>query len=722
MLAILIGILGVIVSGLMGLLVCSNFESPSTTHRQAFFARGGALTKKTNYILLNHLNEPNISSIIYFELFNKYKKTMKSVDPKFDKFVIDSKASDHAIGYNAIDNPYTIDEKVDDYVILHDAKAGVVLIRYTVPDEPSQIKFSVRFTNKKALDDWKNNKSFVDNKTKLDLDKHIKELSKTDTFKQAGRDQTSLFDFYAVHTLDKDSILNTKHWYIAPKLDGTTYALVTYKQKIYAINKSYCECITGITGEFLDNDMILLCERLPNDEFHIFDILYYGDKYYGADAFYARYNYMNNTLKHTISNAGVPGMYLQEYCNVHPRNNSYKKCLTDIKERRVDLNTRGIGTDGFIFQPAGSRYYKEPVFKWKSHKELSIDLMCKDKRLYIAEKGQLIPMDKFLMTANKLLSTNVDIKLEKSTGVDRPSLTILEYTFDQDLKTQAYTLKFGRLRDDKFKPNSITVLEKMVYHLDINMEFDDINGETGFLLRSYMRSFQDSTLIPKIAERTTLYDLGAGDGRMVKIWKKKNLNVYASEPFKPSFEKLKIKVPKSFMLMGEDPKIKKVIKAGTMDYVYMSYNLHFFFKSEQTLKGLITNLQYLTKVGSYVIGISLDGEKVREKLSELNSNNTEIKEAAQSILDNKSFVISQKKTSKPQTGYGQAIEITMKNKTGLVKSQTEYLTDFDLFTKKMEVIGFKLEETGFVPEHETLSDANNWFASSTRFWRFLRVS
>lgn len=707
MLQILIGILGVIVSGIIGLLVCQCSTSGEVS--------GGAFRvpkKSTYYLLLNHLNDPNISSIIYYKLLEKYKTTLKPTSPKSSKFVIDIKSSDHNIGYNVIENPYVIDEEISDYVMLQDTKAGVILVRYSVPNEPTQIKFSIRFTSKDSLDTWiGKNDTFVDNKTKLEIAKHIKESLQSDTFKPQSRDPSAIFDFYAVHTLDKDSILNNRHWYIAPKLDGTTYALVTYKQKTYAINKSHCELISSISGKFAENDMILLCERLSNNEFHVFDVLQFGEKYYGMDAFYARYNFMNNTLKHTISNDGITNIHLQEYCNVHPRNNSYKTCLSTVKEQRVELNKKGINTDGFIFQPAGSRYYKEPVFKWKSHSEVSIDLLYANNRLFIAERGQLVPIDKFLKTSNKQLSTNVDIKIDKIVAT-RPNLTIQEYEFVQDPKKEnTYTLKYGRLREDKNKPNSIAVLETMMYHLDINMEFDDINGETIFLLKGYMREFQHNTLIPKIAERTTLYDLGAGDGRMARIWKKKNLNVYAIEPDPKFFAKLQTRIPKSFQLTGEDPAIKKLITKGTIDYVYMSYTLHFMFKNEKTFKNFILNLQHLTKKDSYVIGVSLDGEKVREQLSK-----------DKELLDNKSFVIKPKKISKTRSQYGQSIEITMKNKTGLVSNQTEYLTDFELFTKKMEVIGFNLEETGFVPEHETLSPSNNWFANSSRYYIFKRMS
>jgi hypothetical protein len=701
MLEILIGLLGVIVSGIIGLLVC---QPDCSTH----YIRGGSIAKNnTAYILLNHLNEPRVSSIDYYKLLEKYKTTMKPTDPKFIKFVINSKLSDHDIGYDAIENPYVIDEPIDTYVMLSDLKAKIVLIRYTVPDEPTQIKFSIRFSNKDALDKWiDDNKTFVTNKAKLEVSAHIKELIRSDPFKQASRDPRMLFDFYAVHTLDQTSILTNKHWYIAPKLDGTTYAVVTYNQKMYAINKSHCEYITTIKEE---KNMILLCERLSNDDFHIFDILYYGDTYYGTDAFYARYNFMNRSLKNDLVANDIPGMYLQEYCNVHPRNNTYKQCLSVVSQLRTDLNDRGIGTDGFIFQPAGSRYYKEPVFKWKSHSEVSIDLMLVDKKLFVAERGQLVPIDKFIKAST---STDVEVKMGKFDSTI-PSLTIQEYVFTQNPKNKnSYTITHGRLRDDKFKPNSIAVLETIMYHLDINIGFDDINGETIFLLKSYMREFQNTTLIPRIANNTTLYDLGAGDGRMARIWKKKNLDVYAIEPDPKFFAKLKTRIPKSFQLTGEDLSVQKEVKKGLMDYVYMSYNLHFFFKDEKTLKNLILNLQYLTKKGSYVIGISLDGDKVRDQLSK----------DSDLLKNNKSFAITPKKISKVRSQFGQSIEITMKNKTGLVTDQTEFITDFELFNKKMEVIGFNLEQTGFVPSHETLSPANNWFASSSRYWIFKKMS
>jgi hypothetical protein len=695
--SVFIGIISIVFAVLMCLLnVCSNDSNVVT---------GGKTLSSSGFILINHINGFDISPIYYYNVINN-DNDFRLVDAiGVESYDIIEKTSNRNTGYLAISNVYHIDTlNISKSYMYENKSIGIVVVKYITIDNPTEIVHSIRFSSSNSLTKYMSN--YVTNKLKCELTSHIHTLINS----TASLSSSKIFDFFAVHTLDKEIIINNRSWFIAPKLDGATYAVVTYKNIIYAINNSYVEIINGSTKNDID-DSLFICERIDNS-YHILDVLYYDNKFIGHEPFYARYGVLKN-----IDISMFPHFYKQDYCNVHPHRNTYRDCLNSISEMRIKHNENGIGTDGLIFQPAGARYFKDAVYKYKNYDELSIDLLNIDNKLYVTSKGQHLLLADYLKTANENLKTSVNIDISKISVNNNKSkiLLVQEFKFvnnSSDRNHVHYVLTYNRDRQDKYKPNSTSVLDKMVYLLDIKINFDDINGETIYLLKSYLRIFQESTLLPFIKKnegsKSTLLDLGAGDGRMSKFWKDKKLTVTAIEPDVEFFKTLKNRISDSHLLTGEDPKIKKLIKPGSMQYIYMSYNLHFFFKNSKTLSSLISNIDHVSDTGSYLIGISLDGTKVRDQLK-LDST----------LLDNQSFVI--KETSDiTKSSFGNEINITMKNKSGLVQKQIEYLSDFDLFTSKLQKIGFTLVKSEFVPPHETLSESNNWFATSTRYWIFHR--
>jgi hypothetical protein len=703
---VLIGMISVLLAMLMSITnICSSSSSSIIN------ITGGKMVSSSGFILINHINGFDISPIYYYNIINSNKDFILIDAVYVESYNIIEKTSNRDAGYLAISNVYHIDTlNISKSYMYENKSIGVVVVKYITKDNPTEIVHSVRFSSSNSLTKYMTN--YVTNKLKCELTNHIHTLVNSN----ASLPSNKIFDFFAVHTLDKEIIINNRSWFIAPKLDGTTYAVVTYKNIIYAINNSYVEIIESVTKNVNDiKDSMFICERIDN-AYYILDVLYYNNKFIGQEPFYARYGVLK-----TIDISIFPHFYKQEYCNVHPHRNTYRDCLNSISEMRIKHNDNGINTDGLIFQPAGARYFKDAVYKYKNYDELSIDLLNIDNKLYVTDKGQLLLLSDYLKTANVNLKTSVNIDISNTSVniVKNNILVVQEFMFVKVENKRgsggsdvSYVLTYNRDRQDKYKSNSTSVLDKMVYLLDIKINFDDINGETIYLLKSYLRIFQESTLLPFIKKnegsKSTLLDLGAGDGRMSKFWKDKKLTVTAIEPDIEFFKTLKNRIADSHLLTGEDPKIKKIIKPGSMQYIYMSYNLHFFFKNSKTLSSLISNINHVSDTGSYLIGISLDGTKVRDQLK-LDST----------LLDNKSFVI--KETSDiTKSSFGNEITITMKNKSGLVQKQIEYLSDFDIFTSKLQKIGFTLVKSEFVPPHETLSESNNWFATSTRYWIFHR--
>jgi len=197
---------------------------------------------------------------------------------------------------------------------------------------------------------------------------------------------------------------------------------------------------------------------------------------------------------------------------------------------------------------------------------------------------------------------------------------------------------------------------------------EGLKGETVFLMTPWLRQWQLSYIPPLVDfAAINIFDIGIGTGRSLKLWKELGAEeVNGVEPNLDNIANLQKKnigmLGKVLPVGGEDfERISKEFPKGKTDFVLMSYSLTFFIK--KNMDNLVKTINYLTHSGSFFCGIGMDGNKIKEYLG------------SSEKLDNSVFSLEMKDPKED------LINLTIKNKFTLVKSQDEYLVDIPKFLK-----------------------------------------
>ena len=127
------------------------------------------------------------------------------------------------------------------------------------------------------------------------------------------------------------------------------------------------------------------------------------------------------------------------------------------------------------------------------------------------------------------------------------------------------------------------------------------------------------------------------------------------------------------------------------DVVACMFAIHYFFKSKETLDGLLQNLADTVKVGGYFIGCCFDGKTIFDKLQHT--------DMGESIVgkENETLIWSIRKEygnqSLPPTDESLGLGINVKF-ISIGNAFTEYLVPFELLVAKLKTIGLELLTDG----------------------------
>lgn len=123
------------------------------------------------------------------------------------------------------------------------------------------------------------------------------------------------------------------------------------------------------------------------------------------------------------------------------------------------------------------------------------------------------------------------------------------------------------------------------------------------------------------------------------------------------------------------------------DLVNCQFAMHFFFRTEQTLRTFFTNVTQHLKDGGYFIGTAFDGRKVFEALRENGGT-----------VSNDTFTIKQRYRHSPKDPfdsldmYGQEIEVYLGGDTVMSEVTLEYLVNFEKLERYAKEYGLEMEE------------------------------
>ena len=139
-----------------------------------------------------------------------------------------------------------------------------------------------------------------------------------------------------------------------------------------------------------------------------------------------------------------------------------------------------------------------------------------------------------------------------------------------------------------------------------------------------------------------------------------------------------------------------IAKQG-FDIVSSQFSVHYYFKSEETLRGFCENVRDLCSTDGYFIGTCYDGKKVFDMFSKQSSDTVEMKDSMGSLIyqikklyDNEKFDYKEGTLvdeSVMDLMVGKEIEVFM---SSIGQPIVEYLVNFNFFIDIMKEYGFEL--------------------------------
>tara|TARA_R110002074_G_scaffold15893_5_gene53797 strand:+ start:346 stop:3840 length:3495 start_codon:yes stop_codon:yes gene_type:complete len=140
------------------------------------------------------------------------------------------------------------------------------------------------------------------------------------------------------------------------------------------------------------------------------------------------------------------------------------------------------------------------------------------------------------------------------------------------------------------------------------------------------------------------------------------------------------------------------------DIVSSQFSLHYYFKSEETFAGFLSNLNDNCKTGSYFIGTCYDGQRLFDLLKPLDK--LEYRDDANNLIYSidKKYTI----TNLDDNLFGNEIDVFMES---IGRKYTEYLVNFDRFIEIMKENDFVLEAPSIEKEYDIFDGPLNSFES-----------
>ena len=637
--------------------------------------------------------------------FYSAKDTM--IDHKDWTISTEGKNINMAISHLQNDNGFTsaVYKQVEVYTSNTTKDNMIIFVRYIYKD---QIRFMILHNiNQKAIEIAGDT---CDMKNKMILYNNIKSKYKSLC------DMDKFFKLAPVITFDAEKLLSIFKCKIAPKLDGTT-ALIYYDSKLsqlYHISGSHIQFVTHTSKCTAKKDFLLLCEYV-NKVYYVLDILIYDGINITSRLFNDRFSNITKVLLALNDNKIFKSQIYYEINNPGTTNDSYIEWKTAIENVLDPANE--LPRDGIIIQP-NTKYYDLSVMKWKPYTVETTDYLNLPDGLYIKYQSKLEKKHKSLgyditiqeckdhMISDSTTSDDTTSSTDDTDDKSDLSSKYITATATATDKPKANEQTVHKLRRDKSSPNSHYVYNHNQYVQKCKWTIDYILGKTIDFAKIQLRKAQ-SVLYTRVKPNSTLVDIGTGTGRSKDLWIKKKLKVIAIETNLDNVEILKrTNTTKQIItLSGADKKIQTMVQRNVADTVYMSYSLTFFFKDDNTLEDLVSNINHVLKPGGLFICIGWDGKLIKQKLDEYGP------------IDNKAFSLSYTDDDSKNE-----VTINIKSANTLVENQIEYFTDYDKLTKALSLHKIMLQDSNVIRPYKYLAEWPAWFVSCTRYSIYKKVN
>ena len=360
--------------------------------------------------------------------------------------------------------------------------------------------------------------------------------------------------------------------------------------------------------------------------------------------------------------------------------------------------------------------------KWKDVKNLTIDFLKRGDRLYVVNRGNIIPFTgskKFPWDGKYL--TNIDeTEIEDGQIVEFAFLNIDEDQEEgEEASKQFVPIKY---RPDKESPSSVKAAGDVWQLLHDPVQRITIIGESFQLMRRYHNRIKRE-LIGELVMNSRDLDIGSGQGGDIFSWDINQLRVSALEvneeqsqrfnerlkelidrkkkehvPYKPDTIKL-------YDFGGQDPKVRDL---GSFNSATLFFVITFF--SGEDLDNLISNLSHGVVPGGKIYLTGFDARKYASLLpgyedSISNANNDIKKLKIKYRTESTVFELNKNKVKLYLNG-------TLVGTRD--KPQEEYAIDYEELMNKLENNGFHIDESSFLTQETFLSEDEERYTRSTR--------
>jgi hypothetical protein len=478
---------------------------------------------------------------------------------------------------------------------------------------------------------------------------------------------------------------------ITDKADGERKLLFFCNQTAYMVYPSFevskylLNTPSDLDNTLFDGEFI---ESL--NEYLIFDLIVYQNTDYRNETFTNRIM----KLKEILQIPNIPNnIKLKTFLFSNNKPGNFYQRINDIFKL---IPTKKYGNDGLIINNPNDTYTNGKIFKWKPPTLLTIDFLVKKQSgeyLLFSKKDK--QNDYILFTGNS--KNPFSGKIQTNEYIADKQIVEMHWDYENN------TFKIFRIRYDRDQPNNYsTALNIWEDIIDPIYEIT-IRGHDLLLMRKYHNKIKRD-LLTDIGTNKIIVDIGSGNGGDIDKWKQNEVSVLAIEPsiehinefrkrlLNYDFVNLNDNVFKFtnttiniFNAFGQDT--NNIIKTyqnffgkklQSADCVSIFNSLTFFFENEKLLDSLIKTISSLLRVDGYLIGMVMDGKKVRELFKD---GKTEVSDYSWKIIKKSEF------TNNP---FGNKIEIHLDNT--IVTNQIEYLVDFNEFERKLNENGIILEK------------------------------
>ncbi len=518
------------------------------------------------------------------------------------------------------------------------------------------------------------------------------------------------------------------------KLNGIGINVITTNNESYALFPSGDVFVLGNIG--LSDKSMFEAEYISiegNKQIHIFSVLVKDSK--PQTGVNARDNY-------EIVKAELPKPIKSKFSDVtvlakiiHIGENVYENIRCALQDRTF-LPDREY-EDGIIINYSTNQGHAAPILKWKPVEKMSIDFLLtlateEEIKKYVSKKGVKGFVGKaFMLRVGNKGGESIIFKGSKRNPTKE--ITSIQYYADgtlfgripdQQIVECVYEKETGlfvalRYRDDKKKPNYVTIAENVFDDIMDPISERTVAGYSMFLMRKSHMFVKEILMKQYVREGENIVDIGSGRGGTIKLWEKTNANeVFAIEPNKTFRKELykrlsesNIKDKVEVLEMGAENTvgIKKAIGSVVISGMTAFFSLTFFFENEKKFAGLMKTLS-LIPVGGYFVGTVMDKALTEKLLGDKNEYNGRDVEGCQvTDINNTTFKLSRLPVKKgTKMPFGNALQVEIFDETSMVKEveeapYIEYLFDFDYFTTAMGKIGFEIHDVALLDENFSMT-------------------